>query len=147
MTSPGRDGFALPTVLLALLLIAALIAGVFSGATEETRMGAAAGDRQTALVTAESAIEIAITALSAPGDDPIGVSETKSRQIEGLDAPAIVYITRLDSSLYWLVAAAGSASPNLGIARRIGVLARATNGSEHSIIIDRISERAWSELF
>jgi hypothetical protein len=147
VTSPGRDGFALPIVLLALLLIAGLIAGVFSGTTEETRMGAAAGDRQTALLTAESAIEIAVTALASSGGDPIGISETKSRQIEGLDAPAIVYITRLDSSLYWLVADAGSASPNLGIARRIGVLARATNGSEHSIIIDRISERAWSELF
>jgi Tfp pilus assembly protein PilX len=147
MTPLRRCGFALPAVLLALLLIAALIAGVFNGTTEEKRIGAAASDRQTALITAESAIELTITALSSPADEPIGVGETRKRQIEGLDAPAIVYITRLDSSLYWLVADAGSSSPSSGIARRIGVLVRATNGAENSITIDRISERAWSELF
>ena len=147
MTPLSRDGFALPSVLLALLLIAALIAGVFSGATEETRMGAAAAVRQTALVTAESAIESAIASLSSSADESIGVGETRYRQIEGLDAPAIVYITRLDSSLYLLVADAGSPSPGSGIARRIGVVVRAAKGSGHSITIDRISERAWSELF
>lgn len=147
MTPLDRDGFALPAVLLALLLIAALIAGAFSGTTEEKRIGVAAAERQTALVTAESAIELAITALSSPGEAPISVGETRSHQIEGLDAPAVVYITRLDSSLYWLVADAGGSSPSSGIARRIGVLVRATNASENSITIDRNSERAWSELF
>ena len=137
----------LPAVLLALLLIAALIAGVFSATTEEKRIGTAAAERQTALVTAESAIELTITALASPGDGLISVGETRYRQIEGLDAPAVVYITRLDSSLYWLVADAGGTSSSSGIARRIGVLVRATNASEHSITIDRISERAWSELF
>ena len=147
MTPLNRSGFALPAVLIALLLIAALIAGVFNGTTEEKRIGAAAAERQAALVTAESAIEMTIAALSSSADDPMGVGETRSRQIEGRDAPAVVYITRLDSSFYWLVAEAGSISPNSGIVRRIGVVVRATNGSEHSITIDRISERAWSELF
>jgi Tfp pilus assembly protein PilX len=147
VTTLRRNGFALPVVLLALLLIAALISGAFSGATEETRMGAAAAARQAALVTAESAIESMITALGSSADEAIGVGETRNRQIEGLDGPAIVYITRLDSSLYWLVADAGSNSPNSGVTRRIGVVVRAKNGSGNSITIDRISERAWSELF
>jgi hypothetical protein len=134
-------------VLLALLLVAALIAGAFSAATEETRMGAALASRELALVTAESAIELTLGALSSAASDPIGVGETRSRPIEGLGAPVVVYITRLDSSFYWLVADAGSTSPNSGIARRIGVMARAANGPGHSISIDRISERAWSELF
>jgi hypothetical protein len=128
-------------------MIAALIAGAFSAATEETRMGAGVAAREVALVTAESAIEITIVALSSPAIDTIAVGETLSRPIEGLDAPVVVYITRLDSSLYWLVAAAGSTSPNSGIARRIGVVVRAGNGPGNSIIIGRISERAWSELF
>jgi hypothetical protein len=85
--------------------------------------------------------------LSAPANEPLAVGETRSRQIQGLDAQVIVYITRLDSSLYWLVADAGSTSPNSGVARRIGVVVRAKNGSADSITIDRISERAWSELF
>ena len=107
----------------------------------------APSDRQTALITAESAIELTVMALSSPTNEAIGVGETQNRQIQGLDAPVVVYITRLDSSIYWLVAEAGSASPNSGITRRIGVVVRAANGSEHSITIDRISERAWSELF
>ena len=144
---PRPEGFALPAVLLALLLIAALIAGAFSATTEETRIGAAAASRQTALMTAESAIETTIGALSSSADDPIGVGETRYRRIEGLAAPVVVYITRLDSSIYWLVADAGRTSPSSGIVRRIGVAVRAANGPGHSIIIDRISERAWSELF
>jgi hypothetical protein len=99
------------------------------------------------LIAAESAIETAITSLSSSANEPIAVGATSSRQIEGLDAPVVVYITRLDSSIYWLVAAAGSTSPNSGVARRIGVVVRATKGSKDSITIDRISERAWSELF
>src|SRR6476660_5713063 len=122
-----RGGFALPAVLLALLLIAALIAGVFSGTTEEKRIGTAAAERQTALVAAESAIELTITAMSSPGEGPMSVGETRFRQIEGHDAPAVVYMTRLDSSLYWLVADAGGTSRSSGIARRIGVLVRAAN--------------------
>jgi Tfp pilus assembly protein PilX len=147
VTPPNRGGFALPAVLFALLLIAALIAGVFSGTTEETRMGTAAAARQTALIAAESAIEIGITALASWADESMGVGETRQRRIEGLDAPIIVYITRLDSSLYWLVADAGRTSPNSGVTRRIGVVVRAKNGSGDSITVDRISERAWSELF
>lgn len=145
--SQGRDGFAIPAALLAVLVIAALIAGVFSAVTEETRIGAAAADRQAALVSAESAIEIAISALSASPDESTGVGETRSRRIDGLGVPAFVYVTRLDSSIYWLVADAGATSPNSGVARRIGVVVRATKGSGDSITVDRIPERGWSELF
>ena len=143
----GRPGFALPAALLMILLIAALIAGAFSVTTEETRMGAAAADRQLALLTAESAVEIALTTLPTSLDAPIGVGETISRPVDGLGAPVVVYVTRLDSSRYWLVADAGSTSPNSGIARRIGVVVRARNGADRSMTNDRIPERAWSELF
>ena len=142
-----RNGFALPTVLFALLLIAVLIAGAFSATTEETRMGVAAARRQTALVTAESAIELTLATLSSSVDDPIEIGETRLRQIDGLDMPAAVYVTRLDSALYWLVADAGVTSSNSGVSRRVGVLVRTANSARHSIAIDRIPERAWSELF
>lgn len=143
-----RDGLALPAVLLALLIIAALIAGAFSAVTEETRIGVAVGGRETALATAESAIEVEIAALtSSLGDDPIGVGETSHREVELFGAPADVYVTRLDSSLYWIVADGGSNSPNSRIARRVGVLVRAIKEPGGSITIDRIPERGWSELF
>jgi Tfp pilus assembly protein PilX len=144
---PRPDGFAIPAALLAVLVIAALIAGVFGASTEETRIGAAAADRHTALVSAESAIEITITALSVWPDDSMEVGETQSRQIDELDVPVIVYVTRLDSVLYCLVADAGAVGQNSGVARRIGVLVRTTKGSGDSIAVDRIPERGWSELF
>lgn len=140
-------GFALPAALLAVLLIAALIAGAFSATTEETRMGAAAAERQLALLSAESTIESTIAELSALPADSIGVGETRSWPVAGLSVPAVVYVTRLDSSLYWIVADAGDHSRSSGIARRVGVVVRATTGPGHSIAIDRVAERAWSELF
>ena len=144
---PARVGFALPAALLMILLIAALVAGVFNAITEETRIGVAAAERQLALLTAESAVELTITSLSAVGGESIGIGETRSRSVEGLAAPTMVYVTRLDSSRYWVVADAGGVSPNSGIARRVGVVVRAARAADGSMTIDRISERAWSELF
>jgi hypothetical protein len=133
--------------LLALLLIAALIAAAFNATTEETRIGAASADRQHALLSAECAIEIVFLSQTASNADSIAIAETRSRQVDGLGVPVVVYVTRLDSSLYWVVADAGSASVASGVARRIGVLARVRNDSTGSITIDRIQERGWSELF
>jgi hypothetical protein len=139
-----RAGFALPAALLMVLLIAALIAGVFNAITEETRIGVATADRQHALLSAESAVELTISAFR---NDSMRFGETRSRPVEGLGVPVVVFVTRLDSSRFWLVADAGGASPNSGIARRVGVLVRATTRADRSMTIDRISERAWSELF
>ncbi len=144
---PDRTGLALLAALLALLLIAALIAGVFGATTEETRIGSAASARQLALLGAESAIEGAIAGLSITPNDSIGVGETRSTSVDGLGLPVVVYVTRLDSSLYWLVAQAGGVASSFGISRRIGVVVRVINGPGHSITIDRIQGRAWSELF
>jgi len=142
-----RDGFALLVALLAALLIAALITGAFSATTEETRIGAAAADRQAALANAESAIELGISTLSSAMDGPMDVGETRQQEIAGLGEAGVVHVTRLDSSLYWIVAEAGSISSSSGISRRIGVVVRASKVPGHSISIDRIPERGWSELF
>ena len=143
----GRDGLALAAALLMLLLIAALVTGVFSATTEETHIGVAAAGRQTALLSAESALEVTVSALPTGAYDAMVVGETRDRRVDGLGAPVVVHVTRLDSSLYWLVADAGELAPASGIARRIGVVVRASSGSGHSITIDRISDRAWAEFF
>jgi Tfp pilus assembly protein PilX len=142
-----RKGVALAAVLLVLLLVAALVAGVFSATTEETHIGVAASGRQTALLSAESALEATISALPTVAYDAMETGETRAREVGGLGAPVVVYVTRLDSSLYWLVADAGELAPASGIARRIGVVVRARRRSGGSITIDRISDRGWAELF
>lgn len=144
---PGPAGFALPAALLMVLLIAALIAGVSTGVTEETRMGKATADRQIALLAAESAIEDALTSSSPIADGSLSVGETRSQPMEGLGVRVVVHVTRLDSTLYWLVADAGGSSHVSGIARRIGIVVRGRSRPDRSLTIDRIPEGAWSELF
>lgn len=142
-----QKGFALAAALLAVLLIGALVAVVLFATTEETREGSATAERQLSLNAAESAIELAIGGLGASPLDSIGIGGTRSHGFGGLGASVIVYITRLDSSLYWIVAAAGGESSTSGASRRIGVVVRAQFDANHSITIDRIPEGGWSELF
>ncbi|HEX9083828.1 MAG TPA: hypothetical protein VF836_03735 [Gemmatimonadaceae bacterium] len=142
-----RNGFALVAALLVLLLIAALVTGVLFAATEETHIGAASAERQLTLSAAESAIEVTIAGWSGEPIGPIGIGVTRTADVEELGAPVAVHITRLDSTLYWIVADATAPSNGSRLARRIGVVVRVSASADHSIIIDRISERSWSELF
>jgi hypothetical protein len=142
-----RKGFALPAALLVLLLVSALVTGVFVAATEETRVGIAGVERYLAFVAAESAIETTIATFRADTTAAIGLGGTKTIAIGDLEVPVIVYVTRLDSALYWIVADAGASPVEARASRRIGVLVSAVAAPNHSITIDRISERWWSELF
>jgi hypothetical protein len=142
-----RNGFALAAALLALLQIAALVAGVFFAAMEETHIGAASAERQLTLSAAEAAIEVTIAGWSGEPIGPIGITVTRTADAEGPGVPVAVHITRLDSTLYWIVADATAPSNGSRLARRIGVVVRVYSSADHSIIIDRISERSWSELF
>jgi Tfp pilus assembly protein PilX len=147
MTARGRDGFVLAAALLALILIAALVAGVLFAATEETRIGMASTGSRLALSAAESAIEATIADWRRRLPAPSVVGETRSWQSEDLAVSVSVYVTRLDSTIYWIVADAGDADSRSGVARRIGALVTVKNAIDGSISIDRIPEGWWSELF
>jgi hypothetical protein len=142
-----RKGFALAAALLVLLLVSALVTGVFVAATEETRVGIAGLERHHAFVVAESAIEMTIATFRPNTSAAIGLAGTRTIPIGDLEVPVVVYVTRLDSALYWIVADAGASPAEARASRRIGVVVRAITATDHSIIIDRISERSWSELF
>jgi hypothetical protein len=142
-----RKGFALAAALLVLLLVSALVTGVFVAATEETRIGTAGVERHLAFVVAESAIEITLANFRSDTTAAIGVGGTETIAIGDLDVPVVVYVTRFDSTLYWIVADAGASPVEATASRRIGILVRVIAAQDHSIIIDRISERWWSELF
>lgn len=142
-----RKGFAVAAALLALMLIAALVASVFFAAMEETRIGAAGAGKQLALMAAESAIESTIAAWPGDTTDPIGIPGVRSRTIDQTGTAVTITMTRLDSTIYWIVALAASASSQPVAARRIGALVRVRTAPDRSIIIERLSERWWSELF
>ena len=147
LTGERQDGFALAATLLALLLISALVTAVFFAATEETRIGAASATHQLALSAAESAVEMTIADWNSDWAPQVGVDGARVTPIEGFAVPVDVHITRLDSTLYWIVADAGDSSSESGVSRRIGVAVRVLIAPDHSITVDRISERSWSELF
>jgi Tfp pilus assembly protein PilX len=141
-----RKGFVLAAALLAVLLIAALVAGVFFASTEATRMGVATSDRQLALSAAESSIERRIAAWSAVAEGA-SVGETRSASDGAGGMPAAVYVTRLDSSVYWIVADAGPPRAASSIGSRIGVLVRVSTSPDGSSSVHRIPGRWWSEIF
>jgi len=129
------------------MLIAALVVSVFLAAMEESRMSGAAAGKQLALSAAESAIETTIATWSSNPADPIGIEGIRSSVIEGFGPPVTVIVTRLDSSLYWIVAESGSLSSQSSAMRRIGAIISVPAAPDHSITIDRIGERWRSELF
>jgi len=143
----ARKGFALVAALLALLLIAAIIASVFFAAMEETRITAASAAKEVALSAAESAIEVTIRDWTATSGDSIRVGGVHSSAVGGFGMPVTVSVTRLDSTLYSIVAEARSVSSQSFATRRIGAIVRAQVAPDHSITIDRVPQRWWSELF
>ncbi|HTD82471.1 MAG TPA: hypothetical protein VK648_01630 [Gemmatimonadaceae bacterium] len=145
MTS--RRGFALAAALLAIMLIAALVAGVFLAAAEETRIGSASSAKEAALWAAESAIELTMRGWPSFAQDSLAVSGVRSLTIDAFGTPVSVSVTRLDSTLFAIVAEARLVSSRSAATRRIGVIARVHLAPDHSITIDRVPERWWSELF
>ena len=142
-----RRGFALAAALLSLMLIAALVASVFFAAMEETKIGSASAAAQLALAAAESAIEVTLADYSNLAGEGIGIGGTRSSMVDGFGTPVSVSVTRLDSTLYWIVADAGSLSSEPSPTKRIGAFVGVHIASDHSITIDRIPDRWWSEVF
>lgn len=142
-----RRGFALVAALLSLVLIAALVASVLFAATEETRIGSASAAGQFALSAAESAIEVTLATWPGAAEAPLDIGGAQNRSVDWFGTPVTVTVTRLDSTLYWVVADAGAASSQASPARRIGAFMRVKVMPDRSITVDRIPERWWSELF
>ena len=142
-----REGFILASVLLAMLLIAALVAGVFFASAEATRMGVASGDRQLAMSAAESAVEVAIASWDPPAANATDIGQTRSTVGSEAGMPVAVYITRVDSALYWILADAGPPRASSAIASRVGAFVRVRTLADGTASVERISERWWSELF
>lgn len=142
----SRLGFALVAALLALMLIAALAASVFLAAAEETRISAASAWKELALSAAESAIEATIAGWVGNGAEPVGVEGARTSQVDGFGVPVSVTVTRLDSTLYSIVGEARPLPSATSAMRRIAAIVSVQVAADHSIRIDRIGERWWSEL-
>lgn len=141
----GRPGFALAAALLSMLLIAALMAAVFFATTEETRTAVATSTSEKSLTDAESAAFVALEAMSNGSREPPLPGETRTVS-DGLGRSS-VYVTRLDSTLLWVVGESRGEGATIGAVRRVGFFAVVTMDANGSIRVSPIPERGWSELF
>src|SRR4051812_40439549 len=135
-----RKGFALIAALLAVVLIGALVAGAMFATTEETKVGSAGVARDIALIAVEAALASAITTSALPTS--IGISGMASLRTEFSDRSVNVYVTRLDSTIYWFVAESTADASHSGAQRRVGILVAAHSQADSPISIRPISERA-----
>jgi type II secretory pathway pseudopilin PulG len=146
---PGRAGFVLVAALVALVVIALIITGAFYASGQELSIARNELRDQQALAYAEYAASHAIA-----GWD----SSSRAAMIPGQTAEALaasnppfestVYVTKLDTALYAVVAEARiAASEAYGLRRRVGVLVRTVRGGAGINPPVRVSEQAWSELY
>ncbi|HVS61061.1 MAG TPA: hypothetical protein VHE82_10260 [Gemmatimonadaceae bacterium] len=142
-----RDGFALAAALLAVVLIGALVAALVFGANEETKISAATGSRRRTLLAAESALERELATVSVASLEAMPTGSASSRATSSFSIPVQLYVTRLDSSRFWLVTVAIEGTRTSGAASRVGLIARIVRDSAGSRTMVRIPERWWAELF
>lgn len=143
----NRRGFVLAAALLVIVLIAVLVAGVLFATIEESRIADGAQLRDRALIAAESAVSGAVAGWIDRSAQAIGVGGRELSTISDGPMSVALTITRLDSTLYSLVAQARSTSSERAAERRIGVVISVRKSVDGSVRIDPISERWWSELF
>jgi hypothetical protein len=146
-STSDRDGFVLVGALLAIVLIGALVAGALFAVTEDTKAGTAGVARDVALIAAESAIGTTMRDRTVELPAVIGTAGTTSSRIEGPGPPADVYITRIDSTTYWIVADVVPDPDHSGARRRIGVVVMPVQAADGSTIIGPIPGQWWAELF
>ncbi len=124
-SDPGRSGFALPVAVFALVVVGILVTGGFFMARQETRIGMATENTQTAFYLAErGAIETMAHWTTAYNVGPWNTTTVADTTPDGTWT---VTITPMTSRLFFLdatgTASAGGALWS-GATRRVGVIAR-----------------------
>ncbi len=143
-----RKGFVLIAALVALIIIALLITGAFVASGEDFAVSRAELRDQQTFAYAEFAGARALSAWDDADRSQMALASTTAAAVTS-DSPleSTVYVTRLDTALYSLVAEARLTSPDgSGIKRRVGmVVTTVRNGARNPPV--RIPQQAWSELY
>ena len=142
----SRKGFVLAAALLVVLMIAVLVAGVFLATIEEGRIATTSSAREQALIAAETALAAAISSWPDRATQSIGVGGEELSTISDEAMPVSLTVTRLDSTLYSLVAEAHATSSHSQAIRRIGAIVSVKNTPDNRVVIEPIVEGWWSEF-
>jgi hypothetical protein len=146
-----REGVALATALMCVILLGALIAGAFAAAAEETRMSANSFSDGSALGAAESAVEDQIARWNAPSADSISIGSIRSVAVASAPVQSTTWLVRLDSGVFWVVAEARGADQASGhpisIRQRAGLLVRTARDSAGLTSVFPLDQRAWAIIY
>ena len=117
-----RRGFALAVALFALVVIGALIAGVFFASTQEFRIGRNTLTQQRAFAAAEYGLNNAISTWNTDSLRAVGIGQSRTSAFSNAGMAGTVKVTRLGTMSFWVVSE-GLAGPNSAADAR-----RRTNG-------------------
>jgi hypothetical protein len=106
----SRAGFALPSAIMALVLLSALVAGALFVSTEELRAGRGDVADQRALAAAEWSLERAIATWEPTRNAALAVGATAviDSTASGTGDGVVVRVTRVQRDGFWITAAATS---------------------------------------
>jgi Tfp pilus assembly protein PilX len=144
-----RQGFVLVAAIVALVLIALLITGAFFASAQDLAVSRAELRDQQAFAYAEFALTNAVQGWDAAARETMSVGETATLQ-PNADPPleSSVFITRLDSALYAVVAEAGMTTADAyALRRRVGIMVCTVLNGARVSPPERVAEQAWSELY
>jgi hypothetical protein len=130
--------------LIALVLIAVLITGAFFASGQDLSISRAELRDQQTLSYAEYALAHAISDWSLADRSRMAIAETQSvARFSDDPLESTVFVTRLDSAIYSVVAEARLTTGDAaGLRRRIGLVVR---GDRNPPV--RIPQLGWSELY
>jgi hypothetical protein len=151
MPRSPRDGVALATALLCVLLLGALIVGAFVAAAEETRMSANSVSVGTALGAAESAAEWQLAQWNGASADSIPIGAMRTVAAASAPVQSTTWLVRLDSTVFWVVAEARgfdqiSGHP-IALRQRVTLLVRTVRDSAGVTAAFPLEQRAWALLY
>lgn len=147
--SGSRRGFVLVAALVTLVLIALLITGVFFASGQELTVARSELRDQQAFAYAEYALEQSLESWDAAARDSMRAGQTFSFS-PGSRPPleSTVFVTRLDTALYLVVAEGRIASADApGLRRRAGVVVSTIHHDAPAIPPARVTEQAWTQLY
>jgi hypothetical protein len=151
MDRSRRNGVALATALMCVVLLGAVIAGAFVAAAEETRMSANSVSDGTALGAAESAAEGQLARWNGQSADSIPIGAIRPVAVASAPLPSTTWLVRLDSTVFWIIAEARGADQISGhpvvIRQRVSLLIRTVRDSSGLTSAHPLDQRAWALIY
>lgn len=145
-----RRGFALAVALMALVVITVLVTAALFATSQETHISEAEVLETMASGYAERVTIDQISSWNAGLCDSLPTGGV-IKETPAADPPfeSSVYVTRLDSALFFIVGEGSIASQNgeARIRRRVGVLVRTERDTKNAERVRRVSEQAWAALY